>query len=102
MWPRNHANQEVIHDETAAEKEGMVHDDDDTPSATGDEDTSPRSFLRFDARKLRREGKIGDTWVFDVRIKIKTLYNCVVNITKRQDLADFSLIYSINLAKNTQ
>ena len=45
-----------------------------------------RSLLSFDARKLRRDGKIADTWVFDGRIKIKTLNNLVVNINKKQDL----------------
>ena len=109
--PRDHTDQE----ETAAENEDMAHDDDDTGDPDGDtapsmtrrsaahyetikltcpiylnEDLSrARSLLSFDARKLRRDGKIADTWVFDGRIKIKTLNNLVVNINKKQDLDNF-------------
>ena len=48
-----------------------------------------RSLLSFDARKLKRDGKIEDTWVFDGRIKVKTNNKVVVNIDRKEELDKF-------------
>lgn len=48
--------------------------------------TRSRSALSFDARKLKREGKISDTWTADGRIVVKDNNNKIHYLTRRAKL----------------
>ena len=48
--------------------------------------TRERNRLLFEARQLKRSGKLNDAWSFEGRIRIKTLRNEIVRIEKVTDL----------------
>ena len=49
-----------------------------------------RSDLSYEARKLRKKGKINDTWSHDGKIKVRTVYNRIVTIESMADLEDLN------------
>ena len=48
--------------------------------------TRARNNLLFEARKLKREGKLSDAWSFEGRIRVKNLQNQVEKIDRLADI----------------
>ena len=53
-----------------------------------------RLKLAFEARQLKRTGKITDTWVIDGKIKIKDLNNVILTAGCLKDLVKYGYVLS--------
>ena len=53
--------------------------------------SSARLKLAYEARQLKRAGKITDTWVIDGKVKIKDNHNIIVSVGTLNDLEKYKI-----------